>query len=115
MDDLSRGLLEQACPDCGRWEAAGATCSWCGRPMTGADWYRNGDLARRRGVLPATAPADPPSEYRDVIHWPQAWGPCPYAKGLHVAVDPGRSVDAPARAVPHYPRSRRAHERRRTP
>jgi hypothetical protein len=45
-DDLQRGRLEQACA-CGRWEAAGAYCSGCLRPMTATDWYPNGDLIRR--------------------------------------------------------------------
>jgi predicted Fe-S protein YdhL (DUF1289 family) len=41
------GHLEQACPDCGRWEAAGSYCAGCDRPMGPADWYSNGDLERR--------------------------------------------------------------------
>jgi hypothetical protein len=44
---LQDGKLEQACPDCGRWEAAGSYCSGCDRPMGPDDWYRNGDLTRR--------------------------------------------------------------------
>ena len=46
-DDLQRGRLEQACPACGRWEAAGSYCSGCYRPMTAADWYPNGQPERR--------------------------------------------------------------------
>uniref|UniRef100_A0A6M3ITY7 Uncharacterized protein n=1 Tax=viral metagenome TaxID=1070528 RepID=A0A6M3ITY7_9ZZZZ len=46
-EDLRRGRLEQACPECGRWEAAGAYCSACYRPMGPGDWYRNGDESRR--------------------------------------------------------------------
>ncbi len=49
-DDLQRGKLEQSCPDCGRWEAAGSYCSKCYRPMGAVDWYRNGDQTRRRSV-----------------------------------------------------------------
>ncbi len=53
-----RGRLEQSCPACGRWEAAGGYCTACGRPMTAADWYQNGDQARRavaRQVEPRAA------------------------------------------------------------
>lgn len=39
---LRNSKLEQSCPDCGRWEAAGSYCSGCYRPMTAADWYPNG-------------------------------------------------------------------------
>jgi len=46
-DALRHGRLEQACPECGRWEAAGAYCSACYRPMGSGDWYRNGDEDRR--------------------------------------------------------------------
>lgn len=42
------GKLEQACPDCGTWEAAGSYCTGCDRPMDPDDWYRNGSLDRRR-------------------------------------------------------------------
>jgi hypothetical protein len=44
---LQGGKLEQACPDCGVWEAAGFYCSGCDRPMGPDDWYRNGDETRR--------------------------------------------------------------------
>ena len=44
---LLDGKLEQACPDCGRWEAAGSYCSGCDRRMGPDDWYRNGDETRR--------------------------------------------------------------------
>ena len=44
---LHDGKLEQACPDCGRWEAAGSYCSGCDRPMGPDDWYRNGDEPHR--------------------------------------------------------------------
>ena len=47
LAQLQAGKLEQACPVCGRWEAAGYHCSGCGRPMGPIDWYRNGDKARR--------------------------------------------------------------------
>ncbi len=45
---LRAGKLEQACPDCGVWEAAGAYCTGCYRPMGPDDWYSNGDETRRR-------------------------------------------------------------------
>ena len=47
LDALQKGKLEQACPDCGVWEAAGFYCSGCERPMGPADWYPNGDPDRR--------------------------------------------------------------------
>lgn len=53
-----QGKLEQSCPDCGRWEAAGSYCSGCSRPMTATDWYRNGDATGRavaRQVAPRAA------------------------------------------------------------
>lgn len=46
-DALRMGKLEQSCPDCGRWEAAGLYCTGCRRPMGPLDWYTNGDLTRR--------------------------------------------------------------------
>jgi predicted Fe-S protein YdhL (DUF1289 family) len=46
-DFLRRGRLEQACPDCGVWEAAGAYCTGCYRSMGPDDWYPNGDETRR--------------------------------------------------------------------
>ena len=45
------GKLEQACPDCGTWEAAHYYCSKCSRPMAEADWYQNGDQTRRQAAL----------------------------------------------------------------
>lgn len=48
MVALREGKLEQACPTCGRWEAAGSYCSKCSRPMGPVDWYRNGDQDRRQ-------------------------------------------------------------------
>lgn len=79
IDEMLReGKLEQACPDCGRWEAAGAFCSWCSRPMVRTDWYRNGDAEQRAAGLPTAAPPDPPSEYRhSAAGWPPTWGPYP--------------------------------------
>jgi len=80
--DLQRAKLEQACPDCGRWEAAGSYCSGCLRPMGPDDWYRNGDEDRRavarqqaagkattppkrpRGTQGAEVPAAPPTVRR---------------------------------------------------
>jgi hypothetical protein len=47
---LQRGRLEQACSDCGRWEAAGAYCTGCERPMVAADWYPNGQAGRREAT-----------------------------------------------------------------
>lgn len=50
---LREGHLEQTCPECGRWEAAGAYCSGCWHPMTASDYYQNGDQAERtrRGAV----------------------------------------------------------------
>jgi hypothetical protein len=65
MKDLAAGRLEQACPDCGRWEAAGAYCSGCRRPMGPADWYPNGtkdgrSVAQERAAeIEATRPKRP--------------------------------------------------------
>lgn len=67
-DDLRNGRLEQACPDCGVWEAAGAYCTGCHRRMGSADWYPNGDLTRR-----AVARQTPPSEAQT----PVKGGPAP--------------------------------------
>lgn len=53
---LQDGKLEQACPDCGRWEAAGGYCSGCDRRMGSDDWYRNG-LLSRRAVARQNAPS----------------------------------------------------------
>lgn len=76
--DLQRGRLSQTCPDCRRDEAAHAYCSWCFRPMGGTDWYRNGNAAERLARMPATAPVNPPNEYRHSAgHWPSNWGPFP--------------------------------------
>ena len=77
---LERGKLEQTCRSCGRWEAAHFACSWCGRLTGPDDWYRNGNLAERHGRMPASAPAEPPSEYRRPSHWPAKWGPSPYPR-----------------------------------
>jgi len=83
---LHEGRLEQMCETCGRWEAAGYGCSYCGREMGPTDWYHNNDLAERRSRLPLVAPVDPPPEYRRAIGaegeggWPAQWGPSPYVK-----------------------------------
>jgi hypothetical protein len=75
---LQAGKLEQMCGACGRWEAAHWSCSWCGSPTGPADWYRNGDREQREARMPKTAPANPPSEYRDAsAKWPSAWGTYP--------------------------------------
>lgn len=77
---LQQGKLEQTCNQCGRNEAAGTYCSWCGKPMSRDDWYRDprdadGERFRR---MPKTAPANPPTEFRRASHWPPTWGPYPY-------------------------------------
>lgn len=77
---LQGGRLEQTCPECGRWEAAHAFCSWCERPMGVAQWYRNGLPEEREARRPDSAPANPPEEYRRAASWPAKWGPCPYAQ-----------------------------------
>jgi hypothetical protein len=51
--------MEQTCPDCGRWEAAGAYCTFCYRPMTKADYYRNGDKKERLARAPQKPPVIP--------------------------------------------------------
>ena len=86
---LAAGTLEQTCPACGRCEAAGGYDSWCGRPMTAADWYLAGRGRREHEVrLPVTPPADPPPEYRhayqpgDGTGWPPAWGASSFQKGV---------------------------------
>lgn len=86
-----RGKLEQTCGFCGRTEAAGFFCSWCGTDVGRTEWYRNDDVAERRRRMPRSAPANPPIEYRRASHWPEIWGPYPY-KGPR----PGESPqDAP--------------------
>lgn len=76
--DLAHGRLEQTCPDCGRWEAAHHYCTWCLRPTTGDEWYRNNDVEQRRARLPASAPENPPPEYRgSASGWPKTWGAFP--------------------------------------
>ena len=87
---LQDGRLEQTCPRCGRWEAAGWYCSWCFAPMEPArDWYgaegrgdtpteRSADSARRKAEqraarLPQVAPDPAPPEYREsAASWPSA-------------------------------------------
>ena len=99
---LLAGRLEQTCPACGRWEAAGATCSWCSRRMTATDWYENKDGTNERARrMPTTAPADPPTEYRRTYRpeygdgWPPTWGTNPYK--------PARTRGTPLTAVPDQP------------
>jgi hypothetical protein len=46
-EQLRTGRLEQSCGTCGRWEAAGFSCTGCGRETGPDDWYRNGDEDRR--------------------------------------------------------------------
>ena len=77
---LQEGKLSQTCPACGRAEAAGGHCSWCGRPMGPADYYPNGDQEADQARMPAVRPADPPSELRWVGSWPAQWGPYPYPR-----------------------------------
>jgi len=72
MDALRQGHLEQTCPDCHRWEAAGRYCSGCFRRMTEADYYPNQDHVERaaRGAIVdnaaarAARPATPPKRGR---------------------------------------------------
>jgi hypothetical protein len=78
--DRQAGRLEQMCPDCGRWEAAGFVCSWCGRPMVEVV-YGNQDLIERQARMPKTAPTNPPSEYDSPSTWPEGWGPFPRPAG----------------------------------
>jgi hypothetical protein len=98
-DDLQRGRLEQACA-CGRWEAAGAYCSGCLRPMTATDWYPNGDLIRR-----ATARQMARSEARTPLKAALDQSPAPVR---HRAPRFGQNIEADARA------SRQAQRQRRT-
>lgn len=53
LELLRAGKLEQTCPTCGRWEAAGRYCTGCGRQTGPADWYPNADLGERtrRGAV----------------------------------------------------------------
>jgi hypothetical protein len=79
---ISRGQMEQTCPDCGRWQAASYYCSWCFRVMRPVDYYRNPKSADAKSVraarMPATVPANPPPEYRrSQRDWPKAWGEWP--------------------------------------
>ena len=73
---LHDGKLEQACPDCGRWEAAGSYCSGCDRRMGPDDWYSNGDAKRRAiaqdraGEIAATRVKRPRGRPRAALHAP---------------------------------------------
>lgn len=74
--------LEQSCSRCGRFEAAGSYCSWCGLAMTEADWYPTTEAADRR-VVPATRPDDPPMEFlKSQRDWPPQWGPFPATREI---------------------------------
>jgi len=97
---LAAGKLEQTCPRCGRWEAAHHYCSWCGRTMTEADWYRNGVVAERESRRPSVAPADPPDEYRAFSAWPAKWGPCPYVKKAPPSPTTGGNGDSDEISAP---------------
>ncbi|HEX5467077.1 MAG TPA: hypothetical protein VFW92_10440 [Candidatus Limnocylindrales bacterium] len=114
---LLAGPLEQTCPDCGRWEAAGSYCSWCGRPMDEADHYRNakgdGDERERSRHRPTTAPANPPPEYRDTKRaWPEAWGPWPgVERGPRQTRRPVAHPDDPRNHSNHHPDGNRGVER----
>jgi hypothetical protein len=91
---LEAGKLEQTCRTCGRWEAASFLCSWCRRPTGPDDWYRNSDVAERRGRMPAVAPVDPPIEYlAGAANWPAPWGPFPRRQ------KPGRKPGTPIERV----------------
>jgi hypothetical protein len=62
----TRGL-EQACTDCGRWEAAGYYCTWCYLPTAPADWYPWGSDTARRAAARAAAAGEaqtPPKRLR---------------------------------------------------
>lgn len=114
---LQRGQLEQMCPACGRWEAAHPYCSNCFRPMTEADWYRNGDVAKRRRRFPPQAPTretlplrdrDDPSGLRDPVpveyrqgkaHWPDTWGPWPYGQAPRSGLTPVQEPSEPGDAL----------------
>lgn len=48
---LREGKLEQACPACGRTEAAGRYCSGCLHPTGPADWHRPPVSARAAAAL----------------------------------------------------------------
>lgn len=75
--------MEQRCPDCARWEAAHAYCSWCFRRMGPEDWYRSKDAAERARRLRPTPPASVPSEYVNTNlkgGWPPEWGPAPTSR-----------------------------------
>ena len=75
---LQHGRLEQMCPACGRWEAAGRQCSWCGRVMSPTDWYANSNTTERARRMPTTPPAAPSAEYLGgVARWPARWGARP--------------------------------------
>ena len=82
---LQTGQLEQTCRACGRWAAAGWSCSWCGAPSGPADWYRNSRADERAMRMPKSKPASPPPEYLSEKHWPKAWGPFPRQRQTHPA------------------------------
>jgi len=95
------GKLEQTCRGCGRWEAAGWSCSWCASPTGPADWYRNGLVEQREARMPKAAPANPPDEYRHSLsQWPAAWGRWPGVPRQEALRDAG-TLDNP----PETPKS----------
>jgi hypothetical protein len=100
---LQRSRLEQTCRACGRWEAAGFFCSWCGSATGPADWYRNDDAEQREARMPKTAPAVPPSEYLSERDWPKAWGRFPRQKPLRQSHTPETAADSPNPAYPATP------------
>ena len=75
--------VDQTCPGCGRSEAAGDTCSWCGRRIQPEDQYSPGNFPAhyQEARIPKEVPDDPPPEFRTPLDWPTGWGPCPYTKG----------------------------------
>ena len=94
------GKLEQTCRGCGRWEAAGWSCSWCASPTGPADWYRNGLVEQREARMPKAAPANPPSEFLSERDWPKAWGRFPRQKPLRQLQTPESASGTPN---PVYP------------
>lgn len=83
--EFQDGRLSKTCPSCGRSEAASFYCSWCLLPTDAEDWYTapraaGADAVARRARMPATPPADPPTELRHAETWPSWWGPCPHVQ-----------------------------------
>ena len=106
---LRTGKFEQTCRACGRCEAAGGYCSWCGRRMGPDDWYPNSKGNTEHAArVPATAPTNPPTECRRTYRpeygdgWPPRWGPNPYeaARPRRTPVNARLMAKAEATATP---------------